>query len=669
MTEVVGAGAVDGVALTNDAGTCAPCHADVVTQWRTSAHAFSSFSNPIYRVSVQGFRKATSPETSRFCAGCHDVALLIDGAMEKSEVAGDDPRAHAGVTCLTCHSIDEARKDGNGSYTLRTDPVVMPKEGDPESLAAHKKRLALGPLRRVEMCASCHRAFLGVATGHGHHLPGADDYGAWLTSAYAGNDLDRVDGAVEKSECRGCHMPAEAAPEGDVAAKAGKVRSHRFVGGHSWLAAMRGDQEQVARVRAMLKGAASIDLAAVRDMSGRVFSPPESAPVRAGTTVDLEVVVTNERVGHKFPGGTLDMHDVWIEVVVEDARGARIGAHGTAHTADAMSGDAHVLHAAVVDDQGRPVLARRVEAFRAVAYDNTIRPRDSVVVPYALTLPAETELPLTARVRLLHRSREPELARAACKDAERPTYERITALDPCVAQPITVIATSAATLGGASETGGALTLALAERLLRHGVGWQHVLVEEIDKARPSLVRIMSELAPDEGRARDLVAAAAHQLASVAARQGRIDEMNDWLARAQSLAPGHPALAFVRGTALSSVWRHPEAIPWLRVAASGAPTDPRGWKQLAIGLGSVGDDRAALAAAQLGLAFASRDPDLLRVQSLALPEGGASAMGRPARAAFLSHRRRDDAPTLRTRCSDRVVGCAVERTPAHRHPLR
>ncbi len=49
--------------------TCAQCHADVVAQWRTSAHAFASFNNPIYRTAVDGFRAEVSPEASRLCGG------------------------------------------------------------------------------------------------------------------------------------------------------------------------------------------------------------------------------------------------------------------------------------------------------------------------------------------------------------------------------------------------------------------------------------------------------------------------------------------------------------------------------------------------------------------------------------------------------------------------
>ncbi len=100
--------------------------------------------------------------------------------------------------------------------------------------------MAMPPLRTAQMCGSCHRAFLSPETGNPAHLVGQDELGAWQRSAYAGSHAARVDEPIEQAECRTCHMPLEAAPLGDSAAQDGKLRSHRFAGGNTWLAAMRG---------------------------------------------------------------------------------------------------------------------------------------------------------------------------------------------------------------------------------------------------------------------------------------------------------------------------------------------------------------------------------------------------------------------------------------------
>ncbi len=46
---------VSGAAIA-DTDTCGGCHPDVLAQWQTSAHAFASLNNPIYRVSVEPYR-------------------------------------------------------------------------------------------------------------------------------------------------------------------------------------------------------------------------------------------------------------------------------------------------------------------------------------------------------------------------------------------------------------------------------------------------------------------------------------------------------------------------------------------------------------------------------------------------------------------------------------
>src|SRR5262245_50438384 len=92
-----GPGALRGE-LFRDAQACGACHADAFAQWQASAHAFSSFNNPVYRASIDRLRAERGNLPSRVCAGCHDVALLKEGAMD-GPIEPRDPRAHAGLVC------------------------------------------------------------------------------------------------------------------------------------------------------------------------------------------------------------------------------------------------------------------------------------------------------------------------------------------------------------------------------------------------------------------------------------------------------------------------------------------------------------------------------------------------------------------------------------------
>jgi hypothetical protein len=669
-------GHVTGAVLT-ETESCAGCHADAAAQWASSAHAFGSFNNPVYRASVDRFRRAMGKPASRFCAGCHDVALLADGAMD-GDVAPDDPRARGGITCRVCHGIEGTRADGNGSYVLASTPIPIPRAGDAESLRAHKERMAMPPLRTAAMCGACHRSFLSPETGNPAHLVGQDELGAWRRSAYAGSLATRVDEPLRAAECRTCHMPLEDAKGGDAAAHEGKIQSHRFAGGNTWLAAMRHDPRQLAAVRAMLRGAASIDVAVADDGASRSL-PADGASVRAGQPVTLDVVVRNERVGHRFPGGVVDAQDTWIDATVTDAKGRILAEDGGSEDTHPQ---AHVLRALQADDHGAPVLQRETDEFRTPVYNHTIPPRDAEVVRYRFDLPptlAPSALPLRVHVRLRHRSRNLLVARDTCTQDRTPrgaAFDRasrdptgaLPAVDGCTPEPITDVAEANAWLGAPSPRDASESRPpLWRRMYDDALGLSHALQEDVEGARASLDRALEATTGDGA---DLERAMILQLsADVAVRQGRTEEALGLLDRAAAFAPDHPALARARADALGAVWRWREAMDPMERAAGATPLDDSLWARLAIACGSAGDPPAALAAAAHGLGLAPRDADMLRVQALAL-----GALGAPpdaiasARAAFDAWRPPDEAPAMKNACAARFDWCARERVPVHLHRM-
>jgi tetratricopeptide (TPR) repeat protein len=658
--------------------SCAGCHADAAAQWQSSAHAFGSFNNPIYRLVVDRFRSAVGRDASRFCAGCHDVALLVDGGMA-GDVKPGDSRGHGGVTCRVCHGIESDRPDGNASYTLSSSDIPIPRDGDDESLRAHKARMALAPLRTPAMCGSCHRSFLSAETGNRAHLVGQDELGAWERSVYAGSLATRIDETVAPSGCRDCHMPLEDAPRGDAAAKGGRIHSHRFAGGQTWLAAMHGDGVQLDADVAMLRGAASIDVAVAVGADGTRTLPADGAPVKAGEPIVLDVVVRNERVGHGFPGGVLDAQDTWIEVQVHDARGRRLATGGVAHERAADDDTAHVLRAVQVDDLGVAVMMRETDRFRATAYNHTVAPRDAEVVRYRLDVPRVLDarsLPLRVTARLRHRSRNLPLARAACSEsktargsafAREVTKRTGFPMDPCKAEPVTDVAESETWIGaGWSAMTRSRGPAPWRRLYDHALGLLRALQENVDEARPSLARALELVPPGDERARAMLLEAT---ADVAIREGRTDEAIGLLDEADALAPDHPAIAHDRGQAMAGVWRWSDAAGALERAANASPVDSVLWDHLAVARGAAGDPRAALAAATHALALGPRDADALRVQALALEAlrvDEKEVAG--ARAAFERWRSPDDAPAAKSACAARSPACALERIPVHVHTL-
>ncbi|HEY6462467.1 MAG TPA: hypothetical protein VIY73_20000, partial [Polyangiaceae bacterium] len=449
-------------------------------------------------------------------------------------------------------------------------------------------------------------------------------------------------------------------------------------GANTWLASMRGDDAQLAAVRAMLKGAASLDVAVATEANGEKVLPADGAPVRPGQPLVLDVVVRNERVGHRFPGGVLDAQDTWIEVEVRDAKGARLAEAGEGEEATGADPSAHVLRAVQGDEHGTPLLLRETQRFRAPVFNHTIAPRDAQVVRYRLDVPAKLrpdELPLHVTARLRHRSRDLPLARAVCADAktargaafDREAGRRMGgAMHPCAPEPVTEIARAEVMLGGGPARGDAAMPAW-RRLYDDGLGLLPALQEDVDTARPSLEQALALVPPAEDRERAMVLDA---LAEMSIREGRTEEALQRLDEAEALVPGHPAIPHARGAALGNVWRWGEAVAPLREAADGAPLDDTLLSHLAMAYGSADQPREALDAARRGLALTPRDADMLRVQALALERLRASPeeIAR-ARDAFARWRPPDDAPAVKNGCSGQFAWCGLERLPVHVHALQ
>ncbi|MBK6697542.1 MAG: hypothetical protein IPG50_35955 [Myxococcales bacterium] len=99
-----------------DVALCEGCHEDVADGFRASAHGHASFDNPLYRVAVERLARERGTAATRVCGGCHDIALLVDGALD-APIEASDRRAHAGISCRSCHGFSAVDVVGNGAWT------------------------------------------------------------------------------------------------------------------------------------------------------------------------------------------------------------------------------------------------------------------------------------------------------------------------------------------------------------------------------------------------------------------------------------------------------------------------------------------------------------------------------------------------------------------------
>ena len=655
--------------LTGDA-VCVECHRDEVAQHASSVHARSSFDNPWYRATVDRLREDVGLEASRHCAGCHDPVMLVAGSMDHP-IEPSDPLTRVGVGCLVCHSIVDARSDGNGSYTLTSAPVPIPDPNDEDEVALHRARVASPVLRSPKLCGSCHRGFLGTFTGNASHLPGLDEAGPWRGSAWGGQHAQRIDDIAE-TECRGCHMPPEPRRRDDGALTEHFGASHRFAGGHSALAASTDDDAQLATIAARQSSAATIDVIGLVHEDGRRALFPESARVTRGERITVDVVIRNVGVGHVFPGGARDLRDHFVTLRVRDARGELVAEAGTSHENATALGTDHVtdptaflLGTAVVTEDGTIEPEHFVHRFRALAWDHTIGPRDARAVRYAFVVPEDAALPLTFEA-TLHARRHTAGVRALGCEATRSARGRAfddavraaggVPIDACAPQPAITIAQSLVGVGARSTRPAPIRPAWS-RLYDHGLALLNDVSEHLEHARPSLTRALA-LAPD-ARKRAQVRL---ELARLEARLARPDRALALADEVQAAIGPHPAIDRVRGEAFERVWRFSEAADAYARVAAAAPLDTAAHRDHARSLGAAGRSAEVLAAAAPGLALQPRDEGLLR--SVAVARDDEETL-----AAYLTHRRPDDETALRVRCDAHEPTCARDRLPIPTIELR
>jgi tetratricopeptide (TPR) repeat protein len=650
---------------------CSGCHAEIAAQWAQSAHRFSSFNNPYYAASVDQFRKERPLQAARFCAGCHDPLLLIDDAISAKELLRDIPAAQAGLPCLICHSTHEARPGehpgnlGNGAYTLRIAEIPPPRDSTDSrpGPSLHGQRLRPPVMSRPELCASCHRVALTADITHDTWLRGQDDYGPWLASVAAGNGVGAVyrPDKVEVKRCQDCHMPLEPLKSGKL------VRSHRFLGANAALPNLRQDPDAIRRTTEFLQGAVSIDVLVLPQSTGSTGAVgSDAAPLLDDRVVvsrkgplHFDVVLRNRRVGHRFPGGTNDSNDVWVEVSIAPT--------GTAGGGGSLRDDTHLVRGQPVDKDGEPLLRRDPQNMRGVVYNTSLSPADPQVVRYAARLdelpPGKdvTSLELVATLRYRKFSRD--YAAFACKSL--PAIDAATRAR-CLEPPVIDVAVARRQLlfkeGAGPPKPRSTTADDWQRYLDHGLGLADGLVDEASAARPSLLAAM-KLAPSRAEPR-------LGLMRLALALGRTEEVLSEGARAEVLRKDHPAHLYLRGLALYRTYKFREARPFFERAALLVPRDPNLLAMLARVRGLDGDPTMALHAADRLLAIEPESEDGHHQRMLALRELNRKTLAQAAEQRYLLHRRpvevdQDLRQLFRARHPER----AQEDVPAHLHVLR
>ena len=426
------------------AETCNRCHQDIVAQWAASAHRFASFNNPFYEATVQDMRSNAVepnawveahirhyPETknqigkikSKWCSGCHDPALMLAGKMDR-EIDRSWLESQAGLTCLACHAIDQIHdQTGNANYNIadeQEDPYLY-ANAENNTLGAflhdaalkarpavHKRQMLKPFFRTSEFCATCHKVSLREPVNNYRWLRGQDEYDNWHDSGVSLNASRTFYLPPQKRVCQDCHMPLEEAVRGDVAAKNGFVRSHRFLAVNTALPFLRGDQETIKRIEDFLREEKlRVDIFALKSetMSQPVMDLDHNATLlRTGERIVVDVVVRNRGVGHTFPGGTNDSNEGWLEFSIRDEAGNILAMSGNIDENGHLDPMAHTFKALILDKNGNPIHKRNAQDIHVTVFANVIGPGTADIAHYEFTVPSEfAGKILSVRARLLWR--------------------------------------------------------------------------------------------------------------------------------------------------------------------------------------------------------------------------------------------------------------------------
>ncbi|MDO8679305.1 MAG: tetratricopeptide repeat protein [Acidobacteriota bacterium] len=627
--------------------SCGRCHKDIYDQWQSSAHHFSSFNNQWYRKSIEYMQDVVGTQPSKWCAGCHDHAVFFNGRFDrpiKEQI--DTPEAQAGLACTSCHSIVHVGSSmGQGDFTVEYPPMHdLAVSDNPVLMRAHDALLYLSPEphrntfmkpfhrdQTAEFCSSCHKVHLDLPVNSYRWFRGFNDYDNWQASAVSGQGARSFYYPPKPQRCADCHMPLVAS--NDPAAKDGKVRSHRFPGANTALPFVNRDPVQLKTVQDFLRdGQISVDVfgiargaapeaievrgaraaepqiastfavgeesaqfgaAAVLAPAVDVIAPLDkvTATVRRGESVRVEVVVRTRKVGHFFPGGTVDAFDVWVDLEAVDDRG-RVILHSGA-VADGGKGPvdpaAHFYRSLQLDDHGNPINKRNAWMTRSVAYVRLIPPGAADTVHYRLQIPEDVGDRIYLRAKVNYRKFawwNTQWAYAGVRDPSNPAPDVTRSHDdgkwvfsgdtskvsgsikaiPDI--PTTVMAQAESTLVVAArgaaipEVKPYLDASVRERWNDYGIGL--LLQGDLRGAEAAFMKVV---AMEPGYADGPV-----NVARVHIQEGNMAAAMPMLERALKIDPALAKTHYFMGTALKTLGRYEEALTHLQTAAAQYPRD-------------------------------------------------------------------------------------------------
>jgi hypothetical protein len=386
------------------------CHKQIYDEWAVSAHRYSAMDPAFQKVqAVMG--EQNGPESTRYCGGCHDPISLFSGAKnifaeDLTNLAGHQE----GVSCVACHAIKKTDVKGNAAYVM-SQPRRYLFELDSSAAAKalsdflirayprhHVASLQHKLFKSPEFCAACHKQFIDEEINGVGWVQLQNQYDNWRKSRW------NTPGDPAKTiECRECHMQLTVSDDPargddlDYNRSPGddRHRSHRFLGANQFIPAaldLPGAAEHVRLTEKWLRGEIEIPEISRKWRSGpavpiELVTPATATP---GSPVTIRAVLTNNKAGHDFPTGPLDIIQAWVELTVTDQSGNVVYRTGQRDSANFIAPGSFMFKAEPVDEYGNLIDRHNLWEMVGVRYRRAMFPGFSDQEDFTLVCPGTT---------------------------------------------------------------------------------------------------------------------------------------------------------------------------------------------------------------------------------------------------------------------------------------
>ncbi len=397
---------------------CGDCHAEILKEWQSSAHHWSA-TDPGYAFVQSVMIKNAGREATRYCAACHEPVTLLSGRNTPGAPL-DTPEREEGSSCVVCHSISDLHAaapvggatQGNGNYLL-APPADYLFAGYENAAAKqlqyfvirslpgrHRKDFAGGLMSKPELCSTCHKQFIDKEINNFGWVQLQNQYDDWRKGHY-----NVVNDPGQTLACKDCHMPLTDSKETASSGGRPQHRSHRFLGANQAVPWLTGDKEQFRLTEEWLQGKRVVPEITKRWAKGPAIPVRLDAPASAvpGKPLSWKVVVTNNKAGHGFPTGPLDLIETWLEVRLSDAKGKVLFESGALDAKRYVDKQAFFFRSVGVDQAGSLIDRHNLWDMVGQKSKRAVFVGTSDAAPYSMVLPHNAAGPLSLTVRLRYR--------------------------------------------------------------------------------------------------------------------------------------------------------------------------------------------------------------------------------------------------------------------------